>query len=316
MSLLFSDCSIPSNTQTTISHAEQASLLASACPTFTGNISISSSENVALDGMSVLDGTLTANGSNSSIAAISSNSITNITGGLCLAHLPALSTFNFTELAQVGSLCLNALPFYTQTLSLLDTIQDINSFDIRSTALTTLNGLDIQRINYLSIEDNYNLTSVYLGVVNVTVLSIMNNSAELDVVLPDLQWVHNLTLANCSAVAIPSLTHVNDTLHLTGNSFSTFDNASTVHSIGDDLWVNNNMNLTHITLPELHSVGGHIVIDNNPKLGVLDEIIKLQSIGGNVQMNGSFSRYCRHPAPAKLSTSMADTFTAAFPFPP
>lgn len=224
------------------------------------------------------------------LSTLSSDSITNITGSLSLSDLPDLATFNFTQLASVGSLEIYNLTSSAESLSFFQTLQEANSISIQQTGLSGLEGFDIQQVDTVNIEYNPNLTSIDLEFTNVTVLTIAANHADAEVSLPNLEWVHNIRLANCSAVTMPALTRVNYALQLEGNSFSEFGNATNVHTIGDELWINDNSNLRNITLPELQSVGGHMVIQGNPQLSLVNEFSRLETVGGYVQMDGGFEK--------------------------
>ncbi|KAF1353927.1 hypothetical protein BDV97DRAFT_347714 [Delphinella strobiligena] len=270
-----------------ISNAAQATSLASACPSFTGIISISASESIALHGIKTIHGGLIASAV-PSLSTISSDSIKNITGSLSLSDLPDLATFNFTQLAFLGSLDIYNLTASARSLSFFQTLQQVNFISIQQTGLFGLEGFDVQQVNMVTIEYNPNLTSVDLGFTNVAVLTIAANHADAEVSLPNLEWVHNIRLANCSAVRMPALTRVNYVLQLEGNSFSEFGNAPSVHTIGDELWINDNSNLRNITLPELQRVGGHMVIQGNPQLSLVNEFSRLEKVGGYVQMDGGF----------------------------
>ncbi|KAL1296832.1 hypothetical protein AAFC00_004455 [Neodothiora populina] len=280
-------CSTNSSSQLLISNAEQAASFASVCTSFTGAIHINASENLALDGLRVIDGSLSiAAAPNTTV--ISSNSLANVTGSLLLSCVPGLVSLNFTSLRSVGSLYLHGLPSSLQDLPLLQTLENVNEIEVRSTELESLSGLNLQDVRGVNIQNNPSLTALDLRAVNVTDLRIANNSQELVVSLPNLDWVNNLSLANCSSVSIPSLTRVNNTLQLLGNSFSGFDNASAVRTIGDGLWINDNIKLANISLPSLRSIGGHVDIADNPQLSVLDRVSALESIGGNMHLDGNF----------------------------
>ena len=144
-----SDCSVSDTT--TLNDAAAASSLASACPTFTGDIAIGTgvSGNLALNGMQELDGSLLINNV-TELTAISSNSLVNITETLSLDALVILSTFSFTKLSSIGTLNLVALPA-AQSLSFLQTLQQLSVIAIQNTQLNSLEGFSLETISDVTI---------------------------------------------------------------------------------------------------------------------------------------------------------------------
>lgn len=164
------------------------------------------------------------------------------------------------------------------------------AIDIQQTGLTSLEGFNLEQVGAVNIEHNPNMTSVDLHMANVTLLSIGNNSADAIVSLPNLQWVNTLSLANCSKVSMPCLTHVDYALELANNTFTDFSDAPLIRTIGQELWIHDNHNLTNITMPKLQGVNGHVIISNNHRLSMLNQLSALETVGDYISVDGSFER--------------------------
>ena len=90
---------------TTLSDAAAASSLAAACKTYTGSIALATgaTDNIAFDGLEVLQGSLYADNV-TQVVALTSDSLQTITDELYISGTVILQSFNFTQLGSVTNI--------------------------------------------------------------------------------------------------------------------------------------------------------------------------------------------------------------------
>lgn len=282
---------------TTIGSAADASSLASACPTFTGDVALSTgvTDDIAFDGLQEIQGSLIVVNV-TQVTSLSSNSLQTITGDFTLNDLTILSTVNFTELQSVNAINLTAIPAL-QTLSILETLQNVSSISIMNTQINALQGFSLQTVDSLTISNNPYMESVNLQPYNITgQLIIQANGRDLDVSMPNIQSAQNMTFFNCSSISMPSITQVNGTLRVSSNYITSFNAAPLLQSVNGGLILETNTEMANISLPELRSIAGGFSVVNNTNLTTLDELYSLTSIAGAVELLGDFTKYaiCLH----------------------
>jgi len=272
----------------TIENPQQATQL-SSCSTFSGSIAIATSvvDSIALDGIRKIDGDLTIS-NNSKIQSFSGSDLEVITGAFTLDEVQVLSTVNFPKLTTVNSIKWNALP-NLQALQMTAQISKASVIDIENTQLQSLKGLNLESVDELTVANNPYINTIDMQLGNVTrQLTLTANNPEVNVSFPNMEWAFNLTFRNCSSVLLPSLTTLNSSLGLYGNTFESF-NAPNLTKIGGALSLVSNTQLTNVSFPQLTVVSQNLQIANNTKLSEINGFPKLATIGGALDFNGNMS---------------------------
>jgi len=161
---------------------------------------------------------------------------------------------------------------------------------ITDTQLNSLDGINLQTVQSMDINNNPYLTLISTQVANVTqALTIDANAQDLKVEFPNLIFAYNMTLRNISSISIPSLASVNTTLGFYGD-YMTSVMAPNLTTVGGDLALIANAELTNISFPALTTVGGGVTIANNSALMTIDGFSSLKTTGA-INMSGNFSTY-------------------------
>ncbi|KAF7858616.1 hypothetical protein EAF04_009216 [Stromatinia cepivora] len=285
--------SICSQSTATINSAADATALAD-CKTIKGDVVVSPSAagTIQLDGPEEINGNLIVE-NNGAITSLSSTSISTITGTFSLNNLTLLSTLQFNDLDTVDKIFWAALPALS-ALTFPSSVSTASSVIITNTFLNTLDGINLNTVDTLDINNNNRLRTFSTQVGNVTtLLNIDSNGRNLDVSLPNLVWAANITLRNVSSVSIPSLAVVNGSLGFYGNYFPSVS-APNLTSVGNTANGQGgfafvaNPSLANITIPMLQTVGGAFQIANNSALGAID-FPKLTQVGGAIDFSGNFT---------------------------
>jgi len=280
--------SMCSQATATINSQADATALASSCSTVSGSVAISSSVagSIALDGIQQIKGDLICVGA-VNLTSLSGSTLNAITGTMQLTSLTIMSTLQFPVLSSVGAIqwtTLNAI----QQLTFTTGISQAKSVFITDTALTTLDGINLNTVGSLEITNNAYLRTISTQVANITsALTISANGPNLNLTFPNLIFAYNMTVRNVSSLTIPSLAAVNTTFGVYG-SYMTSIMAPNLTQVGGDLAIVANSALTNVSMPQLTSVGGGFLIANNTDLLDIDGFGSLQSTGA-VSMSGNFT---------------------------
>ncbi|KAF2740693.1 GPI-anchored cell wall organization protein Ecm33 [Polyplosphaeria fusca] len=286
-STAYASCSVSGTT--TIQNAGDATQLATCTNTFSGSIAIETGAAgpIALDGIKKIDGDLVIT-NNSIIQILSGDSLEEITGTFKLDTVQVLNTVNFPKLKTVNEIIWNALA-NLQATQFDAEITKVSNLDIQNTQLQSLEGINLESVDKVTIANNRYISSIIMQLGNVTnALTLEANNPEVNVSFPNLEWAFNLTFRNCSSVQVPSLATLNGSMGLYGNTFEDFS-APNLTKIGGALAFASNTELTNITLPELTEVTGALQIANNTKLSEINGIPKLKTIGGALDFHGNMS---------------------------
>lgn len=272
---------------TTIENSGDASAL-SSCSTYKGSIEIASTAtgSIALDGISTIEGDLIANATG--VTGISASDLEEIGGIFQLSQMTTLTDLSFPRFVKADGIDWVTLPAL-RALSFTTGLQEVSTLLISDTQLTSLDGIDLQVANSISINNNRNLMSISMQLGNITEsIDLNSNNKDLAIEFPNLMWANNMTIANCSEFSAPSLESVNSTL---GFYSSTFQNltAANLTSVGDDLTFVGNNELNNISFPMLTTIGGGFNVANNSALETVDGFPLLESVGGAVNFDGAFT---------------------------
>jgi hypothetical protein len=264
------------------------------CATVSGSILISSSASgvISIDGPQQIKGdVICANAGG--LTSLGSTTIGTITGAFNLNNLTLLSTLSMSDLTSVGTIVWTALPALSQ-LTFPSTITKATSITISNTFLSTLDGINIDTVQTLQIDNNNRLKTFSTQIANVTSsVNINANGNSLDVSFPNLIWAANMTFRNVSTVSIPSLHTINGSLGFYGNYMSSIA-APNLTSVGStatgqgSLAFVANAKLANISMPLLKTVGGADQIANNTALGSIS-FPALTTVGGAIDFSGNFT---------------------------
>ena len=221
------------------------------------------------------------------ITQISGDSLTTIGGSFTLSQLTILSTLNFPRLTSVDTVQWEALPAL-QGLSFTTGMQMANTLNIDNTQLNTLDGINLQTVDSMTISNNPYLNEVTMQLGNVTTtMLIYANGRNMTTVFPNLEWAGNMVIRNASSVSIPSLSAVNASLGFYSCTFESLA-APNLTTVGSALSIVANPDLTNISFPELTTVGAGLQVANNSALLAIDFPV-VKTVSGALDFNGAFT---------------------------
>ena len=287
--------SICSQATATINSQADASQYAS-CSTISGDVLVGpgASGQISIDGPQQIKGRFICQNAGG-LTSLGSTTIGTITKDFTLNNLTVLSTLAMSSLSQVGSISWTALPALSQ-LTFTETVKKATKVLITNTFLSTLDGINLDTVGTLDINNNNRLTTFSTQVSNITqLLNIDSNGKNLDVSFPNLIWAANMSFRTVASVSIPSLATVNGSLGFYGNFMKSISapNLTTVGDFatgeGSLAFVANSL-LTNISMPLLKTVGGANQIANNTDLTAIS-FPALTSVGGAIDFSGNFTTY-------------------------
>ncbi|RPA79850.1 hypothetical protein BJ508DRAFT_327903 [Ascobolus immersus RN42] len=213
-----------------------------------------------------------------------------INGNFKLTGLTILNTLSAPQLGKVGSIEWVTLPAL-QSLTFTRTVTEADDVLISDTQLGSLEGLNLKTVGTFDINNNKQLRNVDLQLQNVTkALRIEFNKfggKSVQVNLPNLETVQNATFRDAQSVSVPSLYRVDNSIAFVNNTFESLS-LPNLTDVGESIaWVSNSK-LTNISAPILEDVGGTFQIANNTKLTNVDGFPELKTVGGAVDMAGTF----------------------------
>lgn len=261
----------------------------SNCKKISGNVIIGPNApgNIDLSGPSEITGDLKVL-NNGAIERFSSSDLTTVGG--------AFEMKNVTKLISISLPKLNSVKTLTwQSLTRLETIDlavtKAEEVSVSDTFLKSLKGLDVTSVKKLDINNNRLLTTFTSSLANLgDTLNIQANGIGLDVSLPNLIWIANMTIANVTRFSVPSLAVVNGSARFDSNYFSSFSAPNLTETQSGDISFVGNGNLANVTFPKLERIGGGLLVANNTELSDVNGFPKLSSIGGAVKLRGSFKK--------------------------
>lgn len=283
-----SSASVCSQATATINSAADATALAD-CSTISGAVLIGTAASGTIDisGPQQITGDLIVENAGA-LTTLSSSSIGTIGGQFLLNNLTILSTLQFTDLVSVGSISWTALPALPQ-LTFTAVVKKAASVLITNTFLSTLDGINLDTVATLDINNNNRLKTFSTQVANITqLLNVASNGMDLDVSFPNLIWAANMTLRNVSSVSLPSLATVNGSLGFYGNYLDSISAPNLTAVTSGSLAMVANSDLANISMPLLKTVGGGVQIANNSALDGISFPL-LATVGGAIDFSGNFT---------------------------
>lgn len=272
----------------TIQNQGDATALAS-CTTFKGDVIIDSntSGTLRLDGVESITGDLTCINA-TQLTSFSADKLAIIGGKFNLQELQILSTLAFDSLAEVLTIQWIALPAL-QSLAFNRGVSKVTNILVSNTGLTSLNGLELETVGLMDINNNRYLDTVDVNnMQNVTEsIAFAANSRTLAIKLPNLQYAANMTFRNVSDVQVPSLTFVNGSIGFYSNTFQSIALPNLTET-GGALVFQDGIGLSNISVPLITKVGAALNINNNPDLLVIDGFPMLEDVVGALDFSGVF----------------------------
>ncbi|CAI5757591.1 unnamed protein product [Candida verbasci] len=279
-----SACSFSDFTATASSQVQSVA----ACSTAVGSIYIygDSFGTVELTGVEQIYGDLHINNVTQA-SAINAPTLQLVSGELEVNGNTILSNLNLAQLTTVGSLNLIALPALEQT-GLTAGITSADEIIISDTGLNSLAGINVYKLKVFNVNNNDDIETIDSGLQEVTdTIDISHNAEKVDVTLDQLTSANNIYLQSINSFSAPNLTVANGSISLSSSSNEKFELAE-LTSIGKSLTIDNNDELEELDFPKLTSIGGALEISENENLKSFDGFSELQTIGGSVNMNGTF----------------------------
>jgi len=277
----------------TINTPADATALAS-CSTIQGSVLVSSSATgiIRLDGPQQITGDLICANA-TGLTELESTTIGAIGGTFNLNGLTLLSTLSMGALTSVGAIDWVALPALSQ-LNFGAVVSQASTVVISNTFLSTLDGINLDTVDTIQIDNNNRLHTFSTQVANITKnLMIFANGEQLDVSFPNLIWAGNMTFRAISSISIPSLAVVNGSLGFYDSYVSSII-APNLTAVGDtatgkgSLAFVDNVQLTNLSMPSLANIGGADQIANNTLLAGIS-FPALQNVGGAIDFSGNFT---------------------------
>ncbi|KAK4188052.1 hypothetical protein QBC35DRAFT_383456 [Podospora australis] len=275
---------------TTINSQADATQMAS-CKTLKGDVVIGTNAGPAIDisGPGEITGALRIL-NNGLIESFTSNDLTKVGGEFRIQNTTKLSSLNMPKLT-------SAKTIQWQSVTSLEnpTLGPLTSADeiiISDTVLRTLDAFQLKTTRKMDINNNPRLTKFNMGLQNLgEIMALQANGLRdqgIDVDLPNLVWIANMTIANVSTFEVPSLRVVNGSARFDSNFFESFSAPNLTALTSGDLSFIGNAQLTNLTFPKLTNIGGGLLVANNTALEKIDGFPELTHVGGAVKLRGSF----------------------------
>lgn len=287
--LAVAQTSICNQATATINSQADATALAASCSTVNGAISIGSTVvgAISLDGIQQIKGDLSVIGA-VNMTGLSGKDLNSIGGTMRLNRLTILSNLGFPQLTSVLGLdwqVLNAL----QQLGFTTGLRKAGTVLISDTQLTTLDGINLEQVESIDINNNPYLGTFRTQIANITKsLNINANAANLQVEFPNLLWAQNMTLRNISSISIPLLQNVTTTFGFYDSLNLAEIKAPNLTLVGGDVAFINNPTLFNISMPVLKTVGGGVTVQADKSLLTIDGFPSLKTTGA-INMSGNFT---------------------------
>lgn len=241
---------------------------------------------VALDGIQQIVGSLIVNNA-TLLSTLSGSTLNSISGTMNLTDLTVLSTLQFPELKKVGVINFITLPAL-QTFTFTNVINTCSSVTISDTQLSSLDGINLDTVDTMVINNNRFLMTISTQVANITdSLDIDSNGQNLAIEFPNLIWAGNMTFRNTSSITMQSLASINNTLGIYENFFESIA-APNLTTVGGQLALVANPSLNNVTMNALTTVGG-LEIANNSELITINQFQKLKTVTGALDVTGNYT---------------------------
>lgn len=211
-----------------------------------------------------------------------------IDGNLTLTSCILLTDLTLGELNFVGDMRLKNLP-NLQSLNFTSGIRTAGGVSIINTGLATLDGLEITSASDgINISANTALNDItFSSLTNTSLFSIQANNPKMEVNLPSLAAVQDLTIENVTSLSMPGLYQVTGQLLIAGSSIDSFSTGPLKNG-GDIMFIDNPF-LSNISMPDLTSLSDDLVITRNEALKQIIGFTGLADVQGNINVTGNYT---------------------------
>ncbi|CAK9438657.1 uncharacterized protein LODBEIA_P28810 [Lodderomyces beijingensis] len=278
-----SGCSFSSFTATAAGQLQSVA----ACETAVGDVVVygDSFRSIELTGLKQLYGNLAIRNA-SQATVVNAPTLQLVSGQLEVSGGTILSNLNLAQLTTVGSLEFNALPALEHT-GLTAGLTSADSIVISDTGLSQLTGINVYKLKVFNVNNNKDIDTIDSGLQEVTdTLDISYNAEKVDVILNQLKSANNIILQQINSFQAPNLTSTNGSIAISKSSIEKIE-LPKVESAGSVV-INQNDDLEEIDFSKLTSLSGALQISDNDNLKSLDGFNSLKTVGGTININGSF----------------------------
>lgn len=278
-------CSV---TTTTVASQAEATKLAS-CKTIKGSVVLGTEagSNIDLSGPKEITGDFSVL-NNGILENLVSSTLTTVGGAFTMNNVTKLSTLNMAKLTSVGSLRWQSVTNLNAVT--LGPLTKADEVIVSDTFLDNLDSINLKTVRLLDINNNRRLKKFAPQLNSLSEnFNIQANGIGLDISLPNLAWIANMTIANVTTFSVPSLQVVNGSARFDSNYFESFSAPNLTHTESGDISFVGNAALTNMTFPKLTSIGGGLLIANNTGLDKVTFFNKLTDVGGAVKLRGNFT---------------------------
>jgi hypothetical protein len=225
------------------------------------------------------------------LSSLTSDQLNSIGGTWSMQDMTILSNVAFDSLTSVDQIYWVTLPAL-QGLNFAQGIQKATNVLISNTQLYTSDGIELQTIGILNINNNPYLSTVNVNnLKNVTnELLFSANAMNLAISFPNLEGAANMTFRNVSTVDMPSLSSVAGNMGFYSDNMKSFS-APNLTSTGGSLSFFDCPYLTTTSFPSLTQIGGGFNLINNTNLQAIAGFPLLKVVVGGLNFVGTFGRY-------------------------
>lgn len=222
------------------------------------------------------------------LVRIESDSLQTIGKSFTMHRLTSLSLISFPKLVHMRSLSWEVIPLLSLVRFNQD-ITDIEDIKISDTSLTGFSGFQTKSLRSLDINNNRFLDAINCQVEKIDRhLHITSNGKNLQVDLPNLQSVNNVSINDVLELKVPKLQEIKQSISFNNNGFSQLL-LTNLLKIGGTLSILENFKLNQIDLDNLQEINGGLMIINNSNINNIDFFPELQVIDGGLEIYGKFA---------------------------
>lgn len=281
-----STCTVSADAATITNQADAGKW--SSCRVIKGDVVVDSdaSGTIELSGPREITGDLTVNNA-TQLETLRSSSLQTIGGRFTVERSERILTIDFNSLKSVQAIDFRSVPLLRNVE--FGPLTQADEVTISDSSIETLDTIQLSTVKKMDLNNNKNIRvfSSNLGSLSDN-LNIQANGIGLDVSLPRLAWIANMTIANVTKFSVPSLKVVNGSARFDSNYFESFTAPNLTHTESGDISFVGNGKLTNLTFPRLTDIGGGLLVANNTELEELTAFKNLETVGGAIKLRGSF----------------------------
>ncbi|EJS44570.1 YCL048W [Saccharomyces arboricola H-6] len=220
---------------------------------------------------------------------IQAANLNKIEGLFQLQGLTSLVSVEIPTLKFCQSLEWKVVPILNYVSMDSQNIEILRDIIISDTSLANIENFNkVQEIDTFNINNNRFLETIHSNVKTIRgQFSVHANAKELELEMPYLREVENITIRDTSLVYLPQLTKVKSSLEFIENYFYEL-NLNNLEKVGGTLGIINNVNLIKIDLENVTDIQGGLMITDNDSLEDITFLPNLKQIGGAIFFEGSF----------------------------